>query len=215
MVESAPGNEYMDDFTVTADGRLLVMSAGLNWLHAWRRKKDGWRGDWSVDTDAWYWFALAPAGDRLAHVTRSGGRDGKQSGYALVIRSAATGDEEARGNYPYRDHAPLQFRPEGKQVIAITDATIAVWPVPEPGEPKVVQNDTKKPFTGVAFDPSNRYLFAASDTSVRVWDTATWEVVKRFTWKIGSLQCVAFSPDGTLAAAGNDKGRVVVWDVDL
>jgi WD40 repeat protein len=48
------------------------------------------------------------------------------------------------------------------------------------------------------------------------WANATtWEVAHAFDWEIGRLRSIAFSPDGMLAAAGGDKGKIVVWDVDL
>ena len=33
-------------------------------------------------------------------------------------------------------------------------------------------------------------------------------------WKIGKLRCVAVAPDGLRMAAGSDRGKVVIWDVD-
>ena len=42
----------------------------------------------------------------------------------------------------------------------------------------------------------------------------TLKQVHKWTWKLGPLRSVAYSPDGTVGAAGSDDGRVVVWDVD-
>jgi WD40 repeat protein len=80
----------------------------------------------------------------------------------------------------------------------------------------VVVKKGPKHFTNLAFHPSGRYLAAASnDTTVTLYETETWKVAKTFAWDVGRLRSVAFSPDGCRAAAGSDKGRVVVWDVDL
>jgi WD40 repeat protein len=51
---------------------------------------------------------------------------------------------------------------------------------------------------------------------VKLYDTESWQVgedVHPGTW--GRMRSIAFSPDGTLAAAGSDTGKVVVWDVDV
>ena len=60
------------------------------------------------------------------------------------------------------------------------------------------------------------YLAATSnDKTVKFYDTTTWELARTFTWAIGRVRSICFNPDGTLAAAGSDTGKVVVWDVDL
>jgi hypothetical protein len=58
-------------------------------------------------------------------------------------------------------------------------------------------------------------LAGNNDATARIIDTHTWEVVRQYAWDIGRLVSVAVSPDGALAAAGGQKGRVVVWDLDL
>jgi WD40 repeat protein len=76
-------------------------------------------------------------------------------------------------------------------------------------------SDSRKLYTGLAFHPSGRWLAAASnDETVKFYDTESWQVAKTFTFRIGRMRSVAFSPDGTLAAAGSDTGQVVLWDVD-
>lgn len=79
---------------------------------------------------------------------------------------------------------------------------------------------------GVAFHPSGELLAAVgNDGTVKLFDTTTWQVTRTFSWELGHLMSVCFSPDGTRAAtigvgfAPEDRdavgGKVVVWDVDL
>lgn len=102
-------------------------------------------------------------------------------------------------------------------LVAASKATLSVWPRADLDlDPHVIRNESRKHFTGVAFHPSGRYLAATSnDTTVKLYDTESWQVAKTFTWNVGRLRSIAFSPDGTLAAVGSDTGKVVVWDVDL
>jgi WD40 repeat protein len=80
----------------------------------------------------------------------------------------------------------------------------------------LIRNDSRKEFTGLAFHPSGRFLAATSnDATVKLYDTQSWQMAHAFDWDIGRLRSVAFSPDGMLAAAGGDKGKIVVWDFDL
>jgi WD40 repeat protein len=80
----------------------------------------------------------------------------------------------------------------------------------------VLRTDNRKEFTDLAFHPSGRFLAATSnDAAVKFYDTATGTLAQAFDWDIGRVRSVAFSPDGMLAAAGGDRGKIVVWDVDL
>jgi hypothetical protein len=59
----------------------------------------------------------------------------------------------------------------------------------------------------------------SNDGTVRLHDfhagNARWDVARTYDWSIGKLKSVAFNAEGTLAAAGGDTGKVVVWDVDV
>jgi WD40 repeat protein len=79
-----------------------------------------------------------------------------------------------------------------------------------------IDNTDGRIFTGLAFHPSGRFLAATSnDATVKLYDTSNWSLATTYTWDVGRMRSVAFSPDGLLAAAGSDTGKVVVWDVDV
>jgi hypothetical protein len=74
----------------------------------------------------------------------------------------------------------------------------------------------KRPFVfDLAFHPSAAFLAVANgDESVRWHESRTGAERATFEWQIGSITAVAFSPDGSLCAAGGKDGEVAVWDVD-
>ena len=55
----------------------------------------------------------------------------------------------------------------------------------------------------------------AEEVWLRFYDAETWQVADRFDWKMGKAVGVAFNPDGALAAAGTETGKIIVWDVDV
>lgn len=136
---------------------------------------------------------------------------------SLVVRSADTGKRLESYACPYASGATPVLSPAGNWLVVLSSKGMAIWSREDLSRiPIKVSNGNRRHFTGVAFHPSGQYLAATSnDTTVKLYDTATWQVAKTFTWNVGRLRSVAFSPDGMLAAVGSDTGKIVVWDVDL
>jgi hypothetical protein len=66
----------------------------------------------------------------------------------------------------------------------------------------------------VAFSPSGWLLAVASDNSVRVHDTATWQEVARFDGHDGTVRNVFFgADDATLVSASPEDGTALVWSL--
>jgi WD40 repeat protein len=110
----------------------------------------------------------------------------------------------------------LLFSPDGTWLVVRGGPSLLVWGARDLGrKPRKVRGAGRGHFTGLAFHPGGRYLAATSnDRTVRLYDAATWQVAHTYSWDVGRMRSVAFSPDGDLAAAGSDTGQVVVWDID-
>lgn len=174
---------------------------------------------WSVVSGpdhACWGAAYFPNGERFIAVERTGSDSGHWV-IQLVVRDSATGEVVDSYPCPYIAVGRMAFSPGGEWLLAEVRMTLAIWSGRDVANgPHLVHNDNRKHFTGIAFHPSGHYLAATSnDHTVKLYDTATWKVARTFTWNVGRLRSVAFSPDGTRAAVGSDKGQIVVWDVDL
>jgi WD domain, G-beta repeat len=72
--------------------------------------------------------------------------------------------------------------------------------------------------TGVAFSPNGNYLAASMEDTqfkgvLQVWDVATGKPLVTLNGESEFLSA-AFSKDGELLAAGDDRGKIKVWRVD-
>lgn len=170
---------------------------------------------WSVATSRWIysWPLFLAGGERF--VVFEGRSDVVPFWY--VTRDAKTGQVLTEvGDAGYQFTNPVMSA-DRNLVAGRRGSLLGVFRVENfAAKPIVLRNDNRKEFTGLAFHPSGRFLAATSnDATVKLYDTSTWKVAQVFDWAIGRLRSVAFSSDGMLAAAGGDKGKIVVWDVDL
>ena len=209
----------------SADG-VRVVSQHLfpdHCLLGWRTSDEGWVRTWSISTTEIEVarMTLSADGRLVAMLTRPAvGSRWWESHLRVEVRDAATAAVRVTAEYPYPHPARLLFSPEAGQLVGFKDMTLIAYSVSEDlhslGPPQLVRNDTRKHFTAMAYHPAGRHLYATSnDATVHIFDTATWERTERYRWQLGSLKAVAVSPDGTLAAAGGDRGDVVIWDVDV
>jgi WD40 repeat protein len=70
-------------------------------------------------------------------------------------------------------------------------------------------------FNDAAFTGSGRH-FATVDEGglLKLWDVASWQVVREYDWGCGPLTRLAFTTDGTAGVCGTRDGRLVQFDVD-
>jgi WD40 repeat protein len=201
------GDRYVADRShIGGQGPVMVACSAAG-AELWARPAYGW----------WGQPLFLPGDDEFIRVDIEG-EYRRDYQFRIVVAVTATGDD-IRQTDPLADEVRHWIlSPDAACVACLTTVWVRVYPLRERfTEPlATLRNDNRKEFTDIAFHPSGKYLAATSnDATVKLYDTTTWDVARTFTWDIGKMRSVAFSPDGTLAAAGSDKGKVVVWDVDL
>jgi WD40 repeat protein len=217
------------EILLTSDGEYGISLHGIpeHRLYTWRHANDMWVqtgslsiADISVDN-----LAISEDGQLFTMLSRSAlDKSWEKKPRQVEVHEARTAALRGTGEYPYKYGGPLLFSPDSSQLVGFNNMNLLVWRIPERGDlgtPRLVRNTTRKQFTAISYHPSGRHLYVTSngpdarDATVQIFDTTTWTRVEQFTWQLGNLKSVAVSPDGTLAAAGGDRGDIVIWDVDL
>lgn len=220
VVELTPGDERVQAQAVCGpDRRLVVRSVrvgrGGRFCAFAADGRGGWADLWGRepnDQSFGEWMAGSPRADRFfAYELARGYGTGARR---LVARSTLTGDEVAHTPIPLHYILGMAMHPEGAGVVVFKDSSLYHWAAGERVEK--VRTGTLKHYNALAYHPDGRHLLAGNnDATARLIDAHAWQVARQYTWDIGRLTAVAVSPDGALAAAGGEKGQIVVWDLDV
>jgi WD40 repeat protein len=223
--ELIPWDGFATVFAISPDGRAIVLGQRGRDTNRLSDRLSGRRVDnpaeivWHRDNLDWSSTPLfLPSGDEFLLVEGGWVQERLRGEHRIVTRSAKTGDEVRRSDLLVERPVDWVISPDGSVVAGRVTVWVHVYPTSGSfAKPHAtLRNTTRKEYTDLTFHPSGRFLAATSnDKTVKLYDTATWQLAHTYTWNIGRMRSIAFSPDGSLAAAGSDTGKVVVWDVDV
>jgi WD40 repeat protein len=215
---------FARSLALTPGNLLLVCVGGYGhrgaFLGAWdvRRPDDPklvWRTPPCAEFCEYTLSCLTPDGRSLA-VWESG--PGRPLGGLIAIRKTSTGElvgEFARPSAAEFYHR-MVFLTDGGSLLVMSEPKIYCL---NPTTGKTVRTAGKPgrgSFADIALHPEGELLVSAhrGDRNVNLWDARSLSVRTTYAWPIGRFCSVALSPDGLLAAAGNERGKIVVWDMD-
>jgi WD40 repeat protein len=138
----------------------------------------------------------------------------------VAVLDAASGKElfgfdPVFRKYPYLSRSAVS--PDGRLLAVLGYDGLQVYDTSDGRLLFEEGSDSFRYCNAFAFAPDSTWLAAAPTGGrprVDFWEVETWRQLPAFDPGIGPVQSLAFSPEGTLAAAGGFDGKVALWDLD-
>jgi len=190
----SPDNNWV--VSVTKSGQVVMW----DWQHADNRTNKTSSAPGSL-------FALSPKGDSVV----TAGRVGIGGVWEAKTWDSGPDRQVARfeGFTSNLDH--LIFSPDGNLLGGSADDQVLLWSA-RTGELKMhaslVDLDSA---TSLAFSSDSKKFAAASDRSIRVWDTNGSDVFRKLDGHRDTVTSVAFSPDGQFMVSASKDRTIRIW----
>ena len=143
-------------------------------------------------------IAFSPSGNHLAVA----------SGIGIWIYDVETTQEHALLTENVGAIRSVSYSPDGTLLASgASDGIVKLW--------DIAKRQTIATLEGhiVSYSSDGTLLASATSATIKLWDITTRENIATLTGHADTVNCIAFSPDGTLLASGAMGGIVKLWDI--
>ncbi len=163
--------------------------------------------------------SFSPEGSRLATSVDVPGNTGGLG--PISIWEVATGGRLATFPGRLEQVGRPQFTPDGRSLLICSRTGVRQWRIaPEDSDKDPQPAGHKDEAWSVAFSPDGHTVATGSDDSepdptVKLWNTASGQLITAWHGGSGTVAALAFSPDGRTLASGHleSTNNVRIWDV--
>jgi WD40 repeat protein len=106
------------------------------------------------------------------------------------------------------------FSPDGTKVLGVTGTAAYIWSADSGLLLTTIPLTTSPAITNAIWSPDGNAIltFGTQDSTARIWSTATHREIGAITEPDGTLNGVAFSPDGKQIVTASNDGTARIWN---
>lgn len=201
--------------TISSDGQTLVSVSSNKVIKIWDLVTKDLRSTFTEGSD-WFWSVTANSSAQILAVGHENGANLWDLNVGEPLRTLVSQEQFSDGYSIDRAIFSVAISSDNQIVAGGShEGKIRLWELSTGDLLNVVPTGHGGIVQPLIFSP-NEYILASSgseDNTIKVWNLKTHELVRTCNGHTGSINALAFSPDGqTLASASHDE-TVVLWDM--